>query len=80
MSVGTVITLAATGAIVLFEFYRYEAIHVPRCAAVYAEFMYDKCVKNCVADQLAACAANGVPADKCVIDCSRCKIYLGEDS
>jgi hypothetical protein len=76
VTLGNVIALTCVGAAVLFEFYRYEAIHLPMFNAVYAEVMYDKCVRDCRADQLAACAANGIPAEQCVVDCSRCRKYL----
>lgn len=66
----TLIAVAVLAAGATFGGYHYREVHLKEFAAVRAEYLYDKCMREC----LAVCRANEVPADQC--DCSLCKKYL----
>jgi hypothetical protein len=53
-----------------FGGYHYREIHLAEFAAVRAEYLYDKCMREC----FTICTANKIPLDRC--DCSHCIKYL----
>ena len=70
MNLSEIIALAAIAALVAFEGYRYERIHLPQFAMIQAEVLFEKCLRECKE----ICEANGIDADECI--CEHCRKYI----
>jgi hypothetical protein len=68
--IATISAVAALAAGAAWGGYHYREIHLVEFQAVKAEYLYDKCQREC----LTVCKANKVPVNRC--DCSHCERYL----
>ena len=69
-TLATLVGLAVLSAGAAFGGYHYTEIHLQDFAAVKAEYLYDKCMREC----FAVCQANEIPIERC--DCGHCMKYL----
>ena len=70
--IATISAVAALSAGAAFGGYHYHEIHLTEFQAIKAEYLYDKCQREC----LTVCAANKIPTHKC--NCLHCDKYLIE--
>lgn len=71
--IATVTALAGLTAGAAFGGYHYREVHLVEFQAIRAEYLYDKCMREC----LTVCEANKIPQDEC--NCSHCERYLEDD-
>ena len=70
--IATISAVAVLAAGTAFTGYHYREVHLKEFAAVRAEYLYDKCLREC----LTVCEANRIPVSEC--NCSHCEKYLIE--
>ena len=66
--IATITAVAVLAAGTAFQSYHYREVHLVEFQAVRAEYLYDKCIREC----RTVCEANQI--DEC--DCSHCEKYL----
>ena len=71
--IATVAALGVLAAGAAFGGYHYTEVHLVEFQAVRAEYLYDKCIREC----LTVCEANKIPTHEC--NCSHCEKYLEGD-
>lgn len=69
--IATIAALAVMSAGAAFAGYHYTEIHLVEFQAVKAEYLYDKCLREC----LTVCQANRIESHEC--NCLHCEKYLG---
>lgn len=76
LSIDQIVTIVAVGSLAAgaaFGGYHYREVHLVEFQAIRAEYLYDKCIREC----LTVCSANRIRAHEC--DCSHCEKYLKGD-
>ena len=66
----TIVSVGALAAGAAFGGYHYREVHLVEFQAIRAEYLYDKCVREC----LTVCEDNRITAHEC--NCSLCEKYL----
>jgi hypothetical protein len=66
----TIVAVGTLAAGVAFGGYHYREVHLEEFQAIKAEYLYDKCIREC----LTVCSANQIKPHRC--DCSHCEKYL----
>ena len=66
----TIAAVAILSAGAAFGGYHYSEVHLVEFQAIKAEYLYDKCIRECIT----VCEANRINPLTC--DCSHCEKYL----
>lgn len=68
--IATITAVAGLAAGAAFGGYHYTEVHLVEFQAIKAEYLYDKCIREC----LTVCEDNRVPSKEC--NCNHCEKYL----
>lgn len=71
--IATIAAVAVLSAGAAFGGYHYREVHLVEFQAIKAEYLYDKCIREC----LTVCEANRIADHEC--NCLHCEKYLGGD-